>query len=116
MRLLLILLLAGCSYSPKEVMEEGPKSVHQVQSAPELAARCIGRNVEVKLQALIQSADRALDPGPGRELIFRLSNPPLFATIARVEPAGSGSAVTVWLTPNPILGKSDWPKLMIDGC
>lgn len=112
--LIALLLVSGCAYSPKETMEQGERSVHQLQLPPEGATLCMVRNIENSRPALAPTY-RPLDGG-GQELLIRSSGVAFVPIMARVVPQGTGSEVTVWLTPNPILGKTGLTEIMIAGC
>lgn len=109
---LIVVLLAGCSTTPKEVIDSGAKSVHMLNDPPERAALCMARNVENHDAGFIASIRPA---GGMQELIVRLHAAPHAVFVAHVEAAGQGSRATVW-ERGYLLGGTAAKVAMLAGC
>lgn len=92
--LVALALIAGCA-TPQEVIDQGLRSVHELKSAPAIAAPCLARNAEND-RALWSTTVRPLDRPDRLEVILRTS-PEVTIVVAHVEPNGIGSRATIWL-------------------
>lgn len=105
-------LLAGCSTTPKEVMDSGSKTFHMMKDPPERAALCMARNIENHDAGFLTSI-RPLDAM--QELIVRLQAGPHVVFLAHIQPAGKGSHATLW-ERGYLLGGADAKAAMLKGC
>jgi len=91
MKYLLVLLLAGCAYTPKEIREQNERFDHQTTLAPTQAAACLGHAIEDQnMQARWRD-----EPGGRYEVIG--SNAHGFMLIADVTPSASGSDAAIYV-------------------
>lgn len=107
-----VILVAGCAYTPKEFREQGARSTFDLEQPPDRAVVCMMRN----LQERPGLEPHALPIDGGQEVLVRIAGTGLYAMISDVMAAVTGSRATVWVSPNPMVGKDELPKLMTKGC
>jgi hypothetical protein len=108
------LLLAGCAATtPKTLMEEGERSAHRVERAPEQAVLCMARNAESAYP--FAGTTRPLDERGAYDLALRLMPDMTFA-YAVAEPEAGGSRVTIWLRPAWFHRRDELIPSMLKGC
>lgn len=108
-------LTAGCALTPKEVIEQGPRSVHELRQPPALAAGCMARNIENHRQSY-SSHVRAIDAST-TELVVRMPQAENAAmAVAHVTPSRTGSTATIWMSPHTMHAIHRDLEAMLAGC
>lgn len=88
-------VLAGCAQTPAQVLEAGPRTVHDTQLDSSRAAGCISRNAENMVDS-IQAPVRPLPQPNHFEVIVRNMNASgSVLLIAQTEPRHQGAQVTM---------------------
>ncbi len=111
--LILVLALAGCGSTPRQVLEAGRSSEAALKAAPAAAADCIARNGE-EISSGMSARIRPLEGG--REVLVQSSTEAL-GTLAVVQVLGasSGSRARIFLNPQVATG-NDLPERLLAGC
>jgi hypothetical protein len=107
-----LLLLAGCATTPKELMDDGERADRATKRAPEMALGCMARNIESGFPMF--GITRPLDDGR-YELLVR-NSPDLIFVYAVAEPVPEGSNVTIWVRKQAFYRKSEILGTMTKGC
>lgn len=111
MLILMAALLAGCAMSPNEMRERGTLAEFNSQRTAIQVVRCIAGKAE-RLQAPVQWREGERAGAYDMQVIY----PSMvgFMLVAEVAPAGSGSSVKAWLTPNT--SPADTRAQLLTGC
>ena len=103
-------MLSACAQTPKEVVETGMKTRHQL-GQPARADECIARNAENLHPAFtVQTRDRDGEP----EVVVRNTRGDN-ATIAVVKIQRTESVADLWLSQN-VMGKKALLDALVAGC
>jgi hypothetical protein len=112
--ILVALMLSACAQTPQQVVDLGEKLTVSSQKPPQAAADCMARNADdfqyPKITARIRPGTVAgsvevVGQDTGGTLIF-----------ARAEPAGSGSSISVWMSPNLIFYERSMGRDLVKNC
>lgn len=113
----LALILAGCASTPQEVIQEGPRSDHDLKLAPAAAAGCISRNAE-NLVDSIQAPMRPLPEADYFEVVIRNMGSDFrpILMVGIVAPRTPGARVTFhgkgYISPP----RAEFVSMLVKGC
>lgn len=116
----LVLLLAGCAYSPADLRESGLRREFASAKPPREVAHCIVRGVENFkpmgwMSAPIPAQLReGVAPGSFEVVAQHPGAGFGFLMIAEVAPNESGSNTTIWLSPD--WPHDDMPERVVEPC
>jgi hypothetical protein len=117
---LVLASLTGCALSPVDLQERGPRTKAESKQAPLLAAACMTRRAEgmtfgigVRVNANIRPA---METGGQEVVVMGPTTDFGPVAFAKVLPAASGSAITIWTNPDHPLFGLDQLQRMAEGC
>lgn len=111
----LVVLLTGCaSQTPREVMDDGKRSIHVLSKPPSQAAACMASNVE-NYRGVYGASVRETDLNK-TELVVRINGSARTVVVAEVIPRVTGSEATIWITTGALYRSDEVIPAMIEGC
>lgn len=115
--ILVLILLAACAYTPRELMQEGEQRTARARKPPLAAARCIARNAE-EIAVALTARERTLETAVGGyEVIVRQhGDGPTTVAVANILPNVDGSIVRLWLSPNIVIGVDEFTVRLLNDC
>lgn len=111
----LLAALAGCAFTPQEVLDEGIVQERKSALTPTLAALCLIRKVEADPDQPYNVHQRLLDDRGGIELVVRILTRAT-QMIVRYTPASTGTNIRVWMLPRTTELNRARLEALFDGC
>lgn len=96
-----LVLLAGCSLTPKEVLDQGERTTFNSPQPPAAAARCLARNAE-NIAGHVTARERTEANGTVEVTVRSNAETSSILAIATAAPAGTGSLVTITISPQAL--------------
>jgi hypothetical protein len=113
--ILLSAALAGCATTPETIKEQGTMEQYRLTNAPRPASQCVAQRA-LEFRHFFFTQILEYQSPESFEVRVQWGGLGLFA-LARIDPNGLGSNMTIWLSPNwPSNLPPDLGRKMAEGC